>query len=573
MSRGFRDLRSDAELLASSRPPKEVKVRTQNLLNGKLLGAVQRTKGLLAKLKTAVSTAATAATAVSTGGTSLLAQQIGNYALKGAAKKIFAEAARRTQAALEGKVGRAAGALGRGGVGSVSKLASGIGLGASIIEETDIRKLRRPFPEGVSINPAQAAKQLSETAAKTALAGLLSAPLGKGVPSLTTVFRTKVEIEASKRFWDIRKADLGALGTTTAPDPAASVQSTRSPSALLNQHGLLQDEIFYRLVLIAENIYDPLAAYAQQQQWGTPRILEGFRSENGGTSPHERGEAIDITLGDGSLAQAPRLFRLAQWAKAQLVFDQLILCHSLVPVGTGQAWLHITFSPESRRRLVLTKAFNDEFVNGLVVYEPYAPGAESVALATAAQDAALASRYIDRLATRNQELTPIGVNTVEGFTGDYGPGGEECWSLVDPWGQKYNPDAIRSTYYGAVKSAFDAAVADRPDLFEEVKTTGFRANMGPHREFLATVVQNVGDSNVGIVGIRGNSNDASGDAIAILDPTGGPQGQNTDKWDSNRRLCVIDIIAGAGSENASFGWIDHTCPGADNSINPVFIAA
>jgi len=569
MSRAFKDLRSDAELLASSRPPKEIKVNLQNPISAKLLGAVQRTKSLISKMKSA---ATTVGAAVATGGSSVLAQQIGQYALKAAAAKALAVASKRTQAAMEGKVGKAAGAIGRGALGSVSKLAGAMGLGVSIVEETNLTKLRRPFPEGLSVNPSQAAEQLSKTAAKAALTGLLSAPLGKGIPPVSTIFRTKKEIESSKRFWDVTKVETGQLGTTTLPAPNPVPTSNEPTSALINQHGLLQDEIFYRLVLIAENIYEPLAGYARRQNWGTPRILEGFRSENSSTSPHDRGEAIDLTIGDGSLAEAPKLFQLARWAKNNLVFDQLILSHSLVPVGKGQAWLHITFTPESRRRLVMTKTFNDEFLEGLIVHQPYAPGAETAALNALIADANLASQYIDRLASRQQRLNPIGVNTEEGFTGEYGAGGEDCRSLVDPWGQKYDPAAIRAAYYGSVQSAFDAAVRENPDLFEAVKTSAFRDNMEPHRAFLAAVVRNVNDPNVGIVGIRGNANDASGDAIAIIGATGGPQGQGTDKWDASKRMSVIDIIVGAGSERASFGWIDHTCPGQDDSINPVFIA-
>jgi hypothetical protein len=566
MSKGFRDLRTDAELLASSRPPKDVEVRTQNLVNDKLLGAVQRTKGILSKLKTA----ATITAAVASGGSSLLSQQIGQYALKAAAKKALATAAQRTRAAIEGKVGSAAGQLRKNGLGSVTKFASGINLGVRVIEETDLNKLRRPFPEGTSVNPLQAAEQLSKTTARMVTKGLLSAPLGKGVPELSTIFRTKDEIQQSVRFWDVRRSDAGNLGTSTAPTPGPP---PAVPNSAFNQHGLLQDEIFYRLVLIAENIYAPLTQYTQQRGWGRLTILEGFRSENSGVSPHERGEAIDVTIGSGTLGEAEKLWELARWAKSRLVFDQLILCHSLVPAGAGQAWLHITFSPEMRRRLVFSKSFNDEFVEGLVIYDPYTGAEEQAARAAAQAEATLATEYLDILATRQQELNPIGVNTVEGFTSEDGnTTDEECITYVDPWGQEYVPDVIRDLYFGRVSDAFERAKTTRPDLFEQVQTTGFRANPEPHRNFLSLVVNYVNDPLVGIVGIRGNANDLSGDAIAILHPTGGPQGKEDNKWETERRICVVDIIAKAGSPEAAFGWIDHTCL-ASSSINPVFAPA
>lgn len=565
MPRAFRDLRTAAELLASSRLPKEVKIRTQNLLNSKLLGAIQRTKGILGRLKTV----ATVGAVVTTGGSSVLAQQIGQYALKAAAKKALADAARRTQAAIEGKIGRAAASLGKNAIGSIGKLATSVSLGVNIIEETDPEKIRLPVTDGFSTNPSQATKQLSETAAKTVLSGVVSAPLGKGVSGLPILFRNKKEIESSKRFWDVRKAQIETLGTSTEPEPPTPA-ATSVVSALINQNGLLQDEIFYRLVLIAENIYKPLSLYAAFKNYGALTILEGFRSENGGTSPHERGEAIDITIGSGELSVAPTLFDIAKWAKDKLVFDQLILCHSLVPSPSGQAWLHITFSPESRRRLILTKTFNDEFVSGLTVYTQYSPAARAAAQAIADEDARVASEYIDRLATRNQELNPVGVNSVEGFTGNYGPGGEECWSYVDPFGQKYDPAKIKSQYESSVRDAFNY-YKDTP-LFDPVKNTGFRRNADAHRNFLFAVVQRVNDPKVGVTGIRGNANDASGDAIAILDPTGGPQGYGADKWQSTKRMCVIDIIGGAGSSGASFAWIDHTCPGSDSPENAVFIS-
>lgn len=566
MSNGFRDLRTDAELLASSRPPKDVEVRTQNLVNNKLLGAVQRTKGILSKLKAA----ATVTAAVTSGGTSLLSQQIGQYALKAAAKKALATAARQTQAAIAGKVGAAAGQLRKNAMGSITKFASGINLGTRVIEETDITKLRRPYPQGLSVNPSQTAEQLSKTAARFATKGLLSAPLGKGVPELSTIFRTKNEILQSPRFWDVRRADAGNLGTDIGPEAPTPPQI---PNSAFNQHGLLQDEIFYRLVLIAENIYAPLTGYAQQQGWGPLRILEGFRSENSGVSPHERGEAIDVTTGNGTLAEAIKLWELAKWAKEWLVFDQLILCHSLVPAGTGQAWLHITFSPDMRRRLIFTKSFNDEFVEGLVIYDPYTGAEEQVARAVANEDAQLASQYLDILASRQQELNPIGVDTVEGFTSDEGDTTkEECTTFVDPWGQQYVPSVIENLYKGRVASAFEQAKTARPDLFEQVKTTGFRANPEPHRDFISLVANFVNDPLVGVVGIRGNSNDMSGDALAILHPTGGPQGKGDDQWLAARRICVFDVIMKAGSPDANFGWIDHTCL-ASSSINPVFVPA
>lgn len=590
MGFGFRDVRTVADLIASPRIPQKLTVKLKSLISPKMMKKFQKVKSFTQK---AVNAAGQAQSALNTtqqlagltqqlgevagvpglanaaakvgGAASLSSIVAGKTLLRGATIATMASNARLTEAALLGAVTSRVPA-----VGNVMRLASQVSLGVSIIEELDPRKLRGPktLADGRSVNASAAGRPLAETVAQGLMTGIVVASAARGIVSTIKSFKKKENLENSFRYFSVPRALSGTLGENLDTD----TQVNRPPVGLLNQQGLMVDEIFYRLVLIAENIYAPLSKYATERGWGRPIVLEGFRGENTGVSPHERGEAIDITLRDGTLAQSPILFELAQWAKTQLQYDQLILCHSPLPFPNGQAWLHISFSPETRRRQVLTKTFNDLFLDGLHVYQQYSENSEAYAAdkIKLIEDTKLAYQYLDTLAGREQRLQPVGVDDSESFSNLYPDGNsEECLIKTDPQGRPYDPSLLPD---GVTQQSLEAIFNETKDQYPELwsQITSSDGSRQEKTGFMRAFVAKVNNPKVGIVGVRGNSGDRSIDALAILNPTAGPQGRGDDRWDDDKRLMVVDVILSSQSEDARWGWIDHTCLD-DTAINSVFI--
>lgn len=126
------------------------------------------------------------------------------------------------------------------------------------------------------------------------------------------------------------------------------------------QLGLLEDDIVYRLALLAKNVLQPL-----KDQYPNIVIKSGFRQVNTGISQHELGEAVDIQINN----QTPELlYEVANWIEHNLPFDQLVLNFS--NVGDKQPWIHVSFSPKTLRGQVLTKDLDDQFHEGLYLIEP-----------------------------------------------------------------------------------------------------------------------------------------------------------------------------------------------------------
>lgn len=568
MAEGFKDLRSDAELLAGPSVPKSLKAKMKRLINPKLLQKFQAGKALLGKASAttgaALSTLSTAATVAGQVAAVVPAAEsitkAGRSVLRGAAVASMAETARNAQAALLSRTG-ATGA--RNAVPSLTAVAGMTSLGVQIIKEVNPQKLRRPFTlaSGASVNASLAGRPLAETVAKGLTVGLMVAPLAKGVANFARVFKTDDEVQQSPRYFSVERAIAGTLGE----DLESGTTLTASlPQSIRSQQGLLPDEIFYRMVLLAENLYQPMLARSGNRL----RVLEGFRSEHTRTSAHERGEAIDVTVGDGSLSVSPELFTLAQWAKDRLLYDQIILCHSAIPAPTGQAWLHLSFSPDARRRQVLTRTCNDEFLTGLHVYTAYdlSSSVYTRDKERLNENMQLAYQYLNTIAEREQRLNPVGVNTSESFNVLASGEGKECQTFVDPMGRPYDPTQVPVSR-DELKRLFEETIAEFPDLWEEVKQPGDRRTK---TGFMRAYVAKINHPRVGIVGVRGNATDRSIDALAILNPTAGPQGRGEDRWDDDKRLMVVDVILGSQSDDARWGWIDHTCLD-DTAINPVFI--
>jgi len=395
----FRDTRTAADLLSAGRPPKSVSYN-------KKLSIPQSLRNKLAKVQNITKATANAVSDVTDASDGKQASKTADKLLLGATR--FAAAA--TAASLFNLLnGKSAGA-----VLSVQKAASAVSLGARIIEETDPTKLTRPYEDGLSINKAQAAQSLAVTTASSILGSLINGvPLASGIPPQFKIFKTLAALKASPRLFDPSKVKTTTDPATDVTGNAAAFKPIGGPDdALVAQCGLLKDEIMYRLVLLAENVYTPIRDYVASMNFPPVKILEGFRAENTKNSPHERGEAIDITLGDGSLTNGSQLFDLAVWCRDHINYDQLILCFS--DVAGGQAWIHISLSPSNNRRQVFTKPFNDVHREGLYHFNVYTdPVQLSSDQAYVDEQTSLAAAGITLLSARETLKQPIGVNTPE----------------------------------------------------------------------------------------------------------------------------------------------------------------
>ncbi len=99
-----------------------------------------------------------------------------------------------------------------------------------------------------------------------------------------------------------------------------------------------------RMKIVAEKCFEPMRAH-----YGKPLTVSSFyrcpalnAAVNGSkTSQHVTGEAIDIDTGDKEENK-----KLHDWAKANLIFDQLIYEFG---DDIGPEWVHISFSAHGNR--------------------------------------------------------------------------------------------------------------------------------------------------------------------------------------------------------------------------------
>jgi hypothetical protein len=390
----FRDVRNAIELLASGRPPFSLKFIKNNPVSKKLSKFTNKGKSVIAKglnskfMKSKLVSVATKA-AMGPIGAAVFATVAGKIKIPGAGK-------------IAGGVGKITGSL-----SSIQKFAQLASVGVSIAEQLNPNKIRRPLKEGLSASASAAAKSLAETAAASTVQSLLTgAPLASALPTLPTPFKTAASLVKSPRFFnptntaytvDVKQKQVA---DTAVKHVVISTPETR----LYPQRGLLEDELMYRLTLLAENVYAPARDYAHIAGLGAIQILEGFRSENNAISQHEMGEAIDITLGNGSLSVAQQCFQLAQWMRDNVLYDQLILCFD--QSGGGQVWIHTSFKIDGRRRQVFTKTYNDTHISGLHIYAP-STGTDIETIA----NVKTGEKLLDMLAERQQRLQPIGLDT------------------------------------------------------------------------------------------------------------------------------------------------------------------
>lgn len=115
-------------------------------------------------------------------------------------------------------------------------------------------------------------------------------------------------------------------------------------------------DIAANLQLLAVNVLEPI-----RKKYPNMQINNGFRHTKtsqdgkqgnlpGNDSQHCRGQAADVTY--GNMSRDPEtMFQIAQWIKANVAFDQLVLEY-----GKNQIWTHVSFNGEnnSQRGQVLT---------------------------------------------------------------------------------------------------------------------------------------------------------------------------------------------------------------------------
>lgn len=104
------------------------------------------------------------------------------------------------------------------------------------------------------------------------------------------------------------------------------------------------DDVVERLRLLCENVLEPL-----RRRFGVLRVTSGYRCARlnalvGGatTSQHLSGEAADIHV-----ASAAEAVKMVAWARANIVFDQLI---SEYRRKSGTRWLHLSYSAKGANR-------------------------------------------------------------------------------------------------------------------------------------------------------------------------------------------------------------------------------
>lgn len=150
--------------------------------------------------------------------------------------------------------------------------------------------------------------------------------------------------------------DYNAFLSPTVKLRDLSIGAIVSQYTIKDQVGLTRDEIICNLKNLAENVIEPLKA-----QYPNAMITSAFR-HGSGTSQHLKGEAIDIQFRNISKSE---YFNIAQWIKANLPYDQLLLEGK--SVGTRLPWIHISLTRTRKQRYQVMTFFNHKKIaDGLV---------------------------------------------------------------------------------------------------------------------------------------------------------------------------------------------------------------
>ncbi|AUR97761.1 PAAR motif protein [Vibrio phage 1.244.A._10N.261.54.C3] len=127
---------------------------------------------------------------------------------------------------------------------------------------------------------------------------------------------------------------------------------------LKEQNGLTEAEIVCNLQGLAENVLEMI-----WYMWPNFRINSGFRTSSGGTSQHEKGQAVDIQWPGLSYDE---YWARAQWIKKHLNYDQFLFEHG------KSVWFHLSYNRSGNRSVTASNKimtmYKNKFTKGLKRY-------------------------------------------------------------------------------------------------------------------------------------------------------------------------------------------------------------
>ena len=187
--------------------------------------------------------------------------------------------------------------------------------------------------------------QGSEAAAKAiqtlVTAGIMTQEqITAGNNAVTTLSSTPAEVTADFTGTNVAANCTAIHGLTSFPDSLILTPNGTTLGTLIRdvtfpkhnivaQKGLTKAQIVCNLANLAKNIWEPLKA-----EFPDAFITNSFR-EGESQSQHGTGQAMDIQF---HRLPSSRYLERAQWIKANLPYDQLLLeCHT-----SGALWIHVS---------------------------------------------------------------------------------------------------------------------------------------------------------------------------------------------------------------------------------------
>jgi hypothetical protein len=121
------------------------------------------------------------------------------------------------------------------------------------------------------------------------------------------------------------------------------------------ENGFTVQEVCDNLKALVINCFDPIKV-----QYPNAFMTCSFRKKGSGspTSQHPKGQACDMQFAGASKSD---YFAIAQWIRDNVPYDQLLLEYKTT--GTGNPWIHISFSGSGNRGQVCT-FMNDKNCKG-----------------------------------------------------------------------------------------------------------------------------------------------------------------------------------------------------------------